>query len=199
MPQLATAQPIDATERFMAFRRLMQMAGRFYRANPNNPPLQMDIGSDDVQNLLRRLNSHGVRYLLVGGVAGMFHGHTRTTQDLDLWIERGEENRQHLIDALREADVVGAEALRQTPLLFGWTSVRFGSSNFELDLGETLKAFDATDFTACYQRSVQAELDGVPFRVIHLSDLLREKRSLGRAKDLADLEELEKIAQRRSE
>lgn len=197
MRELAPSPRVDVTRRFAAFRRLMHMASRFYRANPLNPPLKMDIGSDDVQNLLRTLNSHGVRYLLVGGVAGMFHGHNRTTQDLDLWIKHGEENRQHLIDALREADVVGAEFLRQTPLLFGWTSLRFGTGNFELDLGEKLKAFDATDFTACYQRSVLAVLDGVPFRVIHLSDLLQEKRSLGRAKDLADIEELEKIAQRR--
>lgn len=48
---------------------LMQVANAFYRGNPANPPKQVDIAQDDVQQLFRGLNRHRVRYLLVGGMA----------------------------------------------------------------------------------------------------------------------------------
>lgn len=198
--QPATLLPVvDATDRLRAFRRLMHVASKFYHANPSNPPLSMDLGDEDVQNLLRNFNAHGVRYLLVGGFAVMLHGYTRTTQDLDVWVDSGATNRRSLVAALHQTGVAGAELLRYNPLGFGWTSVRFGKSSFELDLGEDLKAFRALDFATCYERAIRAEFEGVPFRVLHLNDLLREKRSAGRLQDLADAEELEKIAQRRAE
>lgn len=199
MPATAPPTVLDATPRLAAFRRLMRVASKFYHANPANPPLSMDLGDEDVQNLLRSFNAHGVRYLLVGGFAVMLHGYARTTQDLDIWVESGPKNRQRLIDALRQVGVAGADLLRDNPLIFGWTSVRFGKSGFELDLGEELKAFHALDFNACHERAVQANFDDVSFRLIHLNDLLREKRSTGRLQDLADAEELQKIAQRRAE
>lgn len=198
MPVTAPPTLLNATPRLTAFRRLMRTASLFYHANPANPPLQMDLGDDDVQTLFRSFNVHGVRYLLVGGFAVMLHGYARTTQDLDVWVESGTENRTRLIDALRQIDVAGAALLRDNPLIFGWTSLRFGKSGFELDLGEELNAFRSLDFSDCYQRATQAEFDGVPFRVLHLNDLLREKQSTGRLQDLADAEELQKIAQRRA-
>ncbi len=127
------------------------------------------------------------------------YGHNRTTHDLDVWVERGGENRQRLVRALREADVAGAEFLKDSPLLFDWSSFQFGEGSFELDSREELHAFRASEFNDCFQRAVPTEFDGVPFRVLHLNDLIREKRSTGRAKDLGDVEELEKIAQRRAE
>lgn len=198
--QPAALQPaVDATASLAAFRRLMHVAGKFYHANPANPLLSMDLGDDDVQTLLRSFNAHGVRYLLVGGFAVMLHGYARTTQDLDVWVQSGAENRQRLIAALREVGVAGADLLSDNPLIFGWTSLRFGAGDFDLDLGEELKAFRSFDFNDCYERATQAEFDGVPFRVLHLNDLLREKQSTGRLQDLADAEELQKIAQRRAE
>lgn len=188
---------VDATDSLLGFRRLMRMASKFYHANPANPPRSMDLGDEDVQNLLRSFNAHGVRYLLVGGFAVMLHGYARTTQDLNVWVKSGPENRQRLVAALQEVGVAGAELLRDHPLIFGWTSLRFGKGGFELDLGEELNAFRAFDFDGCYERATQAEFDGVPFRVLHLNDLLREKQNTGRLQDLADAEELRKIVQRR--
>ena len=79
------------------------------------------------------------------------------------------------------------------PLIFGWTSVRFGLSGFELDLGHSLKAFTEADFDACYERALTADFDGITFSVIHLRDLITEKKAVARPKDLADLEELQRI------
>ncbi|TKT93842.1 nucleotidyltransferase [Dyadobacter frigoris] len=153
----------------------------------------MDISSEDVQHLLKSLNHFQVKYLLIGGMAGVVHGHIRTTQDMDLWIKNETENTKALVKALSENDVVGSNLLLNMPLIFGYTSVRFGMSGFELDLGHSLKAFSEADFDTCYDRALQADLDGIPFPVIQLKDLITEKEATGRRKDLADIEELQRI------
>lgn len=181
-------------ENIASLGRLNRLAEKLYRSNPlNKKKVAMDISSDDVQNLLEGLNRFQVKYLLVGGMAGVVHGHIRTTQDMDLWVKNDEVNTKALVNALLANDVVGANLLQGMPLIFGWTSVRFGLSGFELDLGHSLKAFSETDFDACYERALQADFDGISFQVIHLQDLIKEKAATARPKDLADLEELQRI------
>ena len=187
--------PISTTAdmQLTRFIGLMDVVKTFYRANPANPPKPMDISRDDVTDLFRSLNQHGVQYLLVGGMATALHGYVRATEDLDLWIRVGDANKAALILALQDNNVAGAEHLRGVPLLFGWCSVVAGKRGFTLDMGHALKAFADTDFDACYERAVDASFDGVPFKVIHLTDLLNEKRATGRSKDLIDVDELTKL------
>jgi len=189
-----TAITESSQGRFSRFFELMAVVHKLYHANPANTPRKMDISSHDVQRLLESLNKHQVRYLLVGGMASVLHGHVRATADMDLWIQKDVANMASLIAALRENEVAGAELLKDMPLVFGWTSVQVGRNGFTLDLGHSLKAFTEADFDTCYARAVDAQFDGIPFKVIHLTDLLIEKRATGRAKDLLDVEELSKLA-----
>lgn len=172
---------------------LMDVVATFYRANPKNPIKPMDISREDVTGLFRSLNQHQVQYLVVGGMATALHGYVRATEDLDLWIRVGDENKAGLIAALEENDVAGATYLKDVPLLFGWTSVVVGRRGFTLDMGHALKAFADTDFDACYARAVDASFDGLPFKVIHMNDLITEKQATGRPKDLLDVDELTKL------
>lgn len=195
---MLTLDEHNATSNLMQFVRLMVVVNSLYIANPNNSPKSMDISQDDVKMLFESLNRYQVQYLLVGGLAGVVHGHIRATQDVDLWIRIGDDNKDRLIMALRENEVAGAELLKNTPLLFGWTSVVTGKYGLTLDMGHALKAFGEVDFDVCYERAVNASFDGVPFRVIHLNDLIKEKQTTGRLKDLADAEELQKINNERN-
>ncbi|GAB2564834.1 hypothetical protein [Spirosoma areae] len=189
---------IPADARLTSFVSLMEVVGTFYRANSANLPKRMDISREDVSDLFRSLNRHQVQSLLVGGMATALHGHIRATEDLDLWIRVGEPNTQNLIAALQENNVTGAAYLTNVPLLFGWTSVVAGKRGFTLDMGHSLKAFSDEDFDACYARALDASFDGVPFKVIHLNDLITEKQATGRLKDLSDVEELIKIKNNRN-
>lgn len=159
----------------------------------------MDIADDDVLRLLESLGRYNVQFLLVGGMAGVVHGHIRTTQDMDLWLKSDEENKLNLIRALEENEVAGAAYLKDVPLLFGWTSVAVGKYGFTLDMGYTLKAFSDHDFDACYARALDATFDGVPFKVIQLNDLITEKLATGRPKDLGDVDELLKLKDRNAD
>src|SRR5256885_1353195 len=49
------------------------------------------------------LNSHGVKYLVIGGIAAIAHGVPRETPDLDILIEPTLANADHLLIALNDA------------------------------------------------------------------------------------------------
>lgn len=189
----------SAENRLKAFTRLMRTASKLYHANPKNPPKNMNIADDEVQHLLESLNQHNVQFLLVGGMAGVIHGHVRTTQDMDLWLKSDEENKTNLIHALEENDVAGAAHLKDVPLIFGWTSVAVGKYGFTLDMGYNLKAFRDVDFDACHERAIDVTFDGVSFKVIQLNDLITEKLATGRPKDIGDAEDLIKIKDRNAD
>jgi hypothetical protein len=53
----------------------------------------------DFQDLLGSLRLHEVRHVLVGGYSVIMHGYSRTTGDLDLWVEKSAENYERLVKA----------------------------------------------------------------------------------------------------
>lgn len=54
----------------------------------------------DHKDLLSAFHAHGVRYLIVGGVAVIFHSQPRFTKDLDLFIEADPANAKATYAAL---------------------------------------------------------------------------------------------------
>lgn len=178
----------------MQFTKLTRMANSFYQANKDNEPKDfMDINHEEVLELLRSLAENKVEYMLVGGVATVFHGHIRTTGDIDLWVNEEPENKRSLVDALIQIKVPAAENYLNIPLIPGWSSLNIGDSGFSADFMGYTSFFKKTDFQEVYKRAVQSEIAGVAFKVIHVNDLIKEKKHLGRHKDLDDVENLEKI------
>jgi hypothetical protein len=41
----------------------------------------------DFEDILHMLEKHAVRYLIIGGLAFIYHAKPRYTKDLDLWID----------------------------------------------------------------------------------------------------------------
>jgi hypothetical protein len=56
----------------------------------------------DTENLLRSLNAHNVRYVVIGATAFPVHGYARATLDVGIFIEATPENAQKTIDALQD-------------------------------------------------------------------------------------------------
>jgi len=50
----------------------------------------------DFKEFLRLLEKNGVEYMLVGGFAVGWHGHPRTTGDMDVWVGLAPENIRRL-------------------------------------------------------------------------------------------------------
>lgn len=146
------------------------------------------------------LEQVSARYLIVGGVAVVLHGHLRTTMDLDLVLQLESEN---LSKALRALADLGFQARAPVPLeAFADRATReswIQTKNmvvFSLwhpeDHGFAIDLFveEPFDFDAVYDRAVTVSLPQTQARVISLEDLIQMKRAAGRAKDIQDVEAL---------
>ena len=173
---------------------LTRFAQSMYDANPSNPVLSiMNIADQEVQVFLRSLHQYRVKYLLVGGIATVFHGYVRTTLDLDLWVQEVPENKKRLVQALEAVGVAGADHYELVEMIPGWSTLTIGDRGFVADFMGYTKAFAREDFDECYQRAERATFKGTPITIIQLDDLIREKKALGRTKDTDDVENLERI------
>ncbi len=180
--------------------KLNYLAKSIYEANQSNSRLDiMDITNQEVQGFLKSLHDNEVKYMLVGGLATVYHGHVRTTQDLDLWVEESPQNKKRLIKALKEVNVVGADRYLDIPMIPGYSTVTIGDHGFVADLMGYMKAFKKEDFDLCYQHARHGEFDGTPITVIHINHLIQEKQTLGRPKDIDDVENLQRILKERGD
>ncbi len=54
-----------------------------------------------LEDVVQRMNEHGVQFIIIGGWAAIIHGAARTTNDVDLVYGRDPENLRRLVEALR--------------------------------------------------------------------------------------------------
>ncbi len=62
--------------------------------------IQAALFSKDHQELIWHLGDHGVRYVVVGGIAVIFHGYVRFTGDIDFFYESVPVDAERLFRAL---------------------------------------------------------------------------------------------------
>lgn len=151
----------------------------------------MNIFVDTHQKLLRALNTQQVSYLLVGGYAVVYHGYRRTTGDMDLWLEPTNENKVKLLKALKEFDFYEDDIKYIGTLDF----TKHLAFNFweEPERVDCLTYISNVAFNEAYQQKVVADIEGMMVPVIHYNHLVLSKISSDRLKDKADIEELQKI------
>jgi predicted nucleotidyltransferase len=155
----------------------------------------------DLPSLLGALSDHGVRFVVIGGMAGIAHGAARVTFDVDCVYARDEDNLRRLAAALAPF----APALRGAPIGLPFrldeATLRAGL-NFTLDstagpidlLGEVV---GGGGYEALKPRSIELVVFGRPCRVVGLETLIALKRAAGRPKDLEAIAELELLRDRR--
>ena len=151
----------------------------------------------DPDTILRALDRHGVRFVVVGGLAGNLRGTPDVTNDLDVCYARDTENLERLSAALHDlgARLRGPGVPEDVGFPIDPLSLRHGDSfTFITDGG----AFDilatpsgTTGFGDLDAGAGSIDLgDGLVVRVASLEDLMRMKRAAGRTKDLLQLEHL---------
>ena len=149
-----------------------------------------NLFNDDFQDFLKALNDNKVEYVLVGGYSVILHGYSRTTGDLDIWVNKTAENYQNLIRAFEQFrmpvfDMTEANFL-DNPRFDVFT---FGRPPVSIDVMTALKGLV---FEEAYQHSTSIEFEGIPIRLIQYEDLLKAKQAAGRSRDLNDIEQLKK-------
>jgi hypothetical protein len=142
------------------------------------------------EKLLRTLERHRVRYVVIGGVGATLHGSPLPTRDTDICPEPSESNLERLAAALRELEArirapdasaglpftCDAAFLRQMKLLNLTTA--FG------DLDLSFEPAGTRGYEELEPRSVRYDLgDGVVLPVAALEDIIRSKEAANRDKD----------------
>jgi hypothetical protein len=145
--------------------------------------------SDDWAEVLGALSEAGARFLVIGAHAMAVHGVPRGTQDLDVWIDPTGANAERVWRGLAAfgaplADLgVSREDLSRPGIV-----IQLGLPPNRIDLLTTISG--VADFQAAWVERVEHAFGGRPVPFIGRATLIRNKRSSGRRKDLADLEAL---------
>jgi hypothetical protein len=145
----------------------------------------------DQKDLLSAFRAHGVKYLIVGGFAVIFHSQPRFTKDLDLLIWMDTENGRAAYAALADfgapLDGISAE-----DLVDGRSFFRFGREPQGIDI---LSFIPGVEFEAAWERRVDAVVDaatGLMASFISAEDLIGAKVAAGRPQDFADADAVRK-------
>jgi len=154
-------------------------------------------------DLFDALAKHGVRHVLVGGVAINLHGVERATMDVDLALALDAGNLARAVSDFEElalvpvAPVALAEA--RDPASFArWRDekrmIAFGLRPTRAP-GPTVDCLTslAVPFEYMWSRAVVKRLGGIEVRVASIDDLIAMKRAAGRAIDRSDIVALERV------
>jgi hypothetical protein len=148
------------------------------------------------------LVAHGVDFVVVGGIAMVYQGSARLTQDLDICFAPAQANLDVLGHAmidlnarLRGVDesvpfVPDGRALRQLSI------ATFDTREGAVDLLRDPSG--APPYEDLRRRADRVEIDGMAILVAALDDLEAMKRAADRPKDRLDLEEIQVIRRLRA-
>lgn len=145
----------------------------------------------DFADLLLELCETEVEFLLVGGWAVVLYGHVRATDDMDIFVRPSPTNSERVFSAL-SAFGAPLQAHGVLPRHFATEgdAYRFGMAPLKVEI---LTQISGVSFDEALQGSKTFELDGLQIPYIGRVALIRNKRAAGRHKDLADVEELERL------
>lgn len=152
---------------------------------------------NDVEKLLKALHNEGVALVIIGGAAAVLQGSAYVTADFDLCYSRTKENLEKLARALAPFHPSLRGAPPDLPFCLDVAALRSGL-NFTLttDLGDLDILGEVTGLGG-YQEALafseEMEIFGITCKVLTLEGLIKNKRAVGRAKDLRLLPELEAL------
>lgn len=141
----------------------------------------------DFRELLELFNSHKVEYIIVGAHALAFHGAPRYTGDIDILVKSDDENASRIMLALKE---------------FGFSDVGLDAGDFAkpdqiIQLGfppvriDIITSISGVSWEDAYAGRARGVYGAVEVNYIGRQELIRNKRSTGRKKDIADAEAIE--------
>jgi predicted nucleotidyltransferase len=156
------------------------------------------------QDILGILDRHGVRYVLIGGLAAILYGAPHITTDVDIVPQEGPDNLRRLSEAMRELNarirVAGDE--EGVPFSHDAASLaRLGTWNLVTDRGNLDVVFvpsGTRGFDDLVRDAHHVAVRGVDVPVASLADVIRSKEAAGRERDRSVLPVLRALLDRQS-
>lgn len=140
----------------------------------------------DLKEFLRLLLSKKVEFLVVGAHAVAFHGFPRLTGDIDFLIRLSPENASQMESVCNEFGFRGGPFMASEFLKPNQT-FQLGRPPNRIDI---LTSISGVSTDQAWEHKVSGMLSGQEVYFISKADLIQNKRSTGRTKDLVDVETL---------
>ena len=142
----------------------------------------------DLREFVELLLANNVDFLVVGAHALAFHARPRYTQAVDFFVRSTEANAENILKTIRD---FGFESLKLTKEDFTHPDqvIQLGMPPNRIDI---LTKISDVSFDEAWPRKVAGTLDGLDVFFISREDFVKNKQALGRRKDLADVEEIER-------
>jgi predicted nucleotidyltransferase len=145
--------------------------------------------SSNFKELLKKLNEHDVKFLIVGAYAVMKYTEPRYTKDLDIWVEPSPTNADQVFKALADfgapMDGVTPQDFTNQELIF-----QIGIEPHRIDV---LMAVKGLQFAEAWSQRVTSEFDGERMTLVSKDDLLVAKEAMARPQDLLDAAALRRV------
>lgn len=138
----------------------------------------------DFEEFIRLLNKRKVKYLIVGAYAVTFHAQPRNTGDIDFFIQRERSNAKRLLKVFRDFGFESLNLMEDDFLKPDYT-VQFGYEPNRIDI---LSSISGIEFEKAYGTKVAGRFGRERAWFISFKNLLKNKQSIGRKKDEADVE-----------
>lgn len=136
------------------------------------------------QEVAAAFAKHGVDYIFIGKSGAILLGYPGTTQDVDVFPRKSEENGRRIVAALRDMDFAIDEGLEQE-ITRGKDFVQVKTGPFDIDL------VFAPDGIENYDEAKQRIDSSSGFPVVNITDIIASKRAAKRDRDLIELPFLE--------
>ncbi|WP_436774472.1 hypothetical protein [Yinghuangia sp. YIM S09857] len=154
------------------------------------------IGFDPLP-FLTALHAAGARVVVIGQVAGIMHGSSELTGDLDLLWDGSAEQAAAISTALASVDGALVEddgtSAPPTPAAVRRNKCDYTTPAASGDLCTPELPWGDLDVAAYLTRAESAEGDGVTVHYLRREDLIAMRRAVGRPKDLRRADELEAL------
>ncbi|MCI5227036.1 MAG: hypothetical protein D3918_10370 [Candidatus Electrothrix sp. AX2] len=143
--------------------------------------------NEDYREMLQTLLENEVRFLVVGAYALAAYGYPRATGDFDIWVEATKENSKKILSSLMQFGApvgqVSEETFAEQGIIF-----QIGVAPRRIDI---LTHIDGVDFQEAYQAREEIALEGMHLPFLSKKNLIKNKKSTGREKDILDARTLE--------
>ena len=141
--------------------------------------------NDDFRDILAALLEEEVDFVVAGAHALAIHGVARSTGDIDLFVRPARSNAERVYAALKEFGApVDAHGVRARDFSEPGTIYQLGLPPRRIDI---MTSIDGVSFDEAWDGREEREIEGLRIPFLGRAELIRNKRSTGRARDRADL------------
>jgi hypothetical protein len=151
------------------------------------------VTPSDYSELLKILNAHKARYLIVGAYAVIYHTEPRYSKDIDIWVDPEMANAHKVYAALKEFGAplqgIKVEDFTNTSLVY-----QIGVAPVRVDI---IMGLPGITFSQAWKNKAKAKFEDVMTNILGLNELIKAKEKAMRSIDAIDVKNLRKVVKQK--